>query len=495
MSQFNGFGMAHNSAFSGQIGKRDTNPTTFSPGIFLEILFAMEEATCNPFTQSMCTCSYSNLVHHTENSKNNATWGSNNVFSIKANGDLVSSVVLIYLFRALQAKVLSTGSPQNQFPVIANPDCPFASADQAAITAMGGLEVFLQSIGANTNAAGNGPDVSPCAPAADAYASYSPFIALFAAFAVYLKSGDNTVDAFSGSSYLAIHELTGDVEERAHLAWGGTNLPEAIELSETDMFSYVKTQFTLTADLGSSLALCASLFTMTEIHVDMRSLLKVIIRSAENVEVDVAGKPISNTDVDIALDIMYIILDDEMREMYQKTQFEVIIVRTVTQNSLKAAGSQAHDINLNVKGFLLGLIVSAQREVCDRLNMYYNHEGVADLPPFSSVQLSLDGNVYANAEASRFAKAHPITLNECNVPNGSYYIIAFTPMMAHNLKNNNHHKYTISSGINANTIDDITLSLALQPALVSEAVMITTHAMQLTFAQYKNGQLRLYTSS
>jgi len=480
---------------SDKINAFPTTNMVLPAGAFGAVLFNPEDVTTNPYTQSHHVCAYSTLVHSTVNSENNATWGNDNVFKIKANGDLVSSVVIVYLFKALHAKVLSSGTTVGKFPVISSPDCPFVNEDNSAISGFGGMNLFLESIGANPDSVGAGPNVTPCTPAADPFATYTVYIGLFAAAVVELKSGDNVVDSFSGSSYLAMHELTGDVEARHHLAWGGATLPEAIELSETDMHAYVKTQFTLTADLGSSLALCASLFTMTEMHIHTRTVDNVIIRSAENVEVEVKGAPIKSENMDIGLDVMYIILDDDMRAMYQQTQYEVIVVRAVAQTAVKKAGGNDVHKNLNVKGFLLGLIVFCRREAVLNKNIYNHFEGVAALPPVKTMQLVLDGQVYIFGEGSRFSKAHPAALPECNIPEGSVYLLSFTPMFAHNNKANSDKKHMVVSGLNANTVDDVALNITFQESLVSETVQVTTVAQQLTFAQYKNSQLRLYTSS
>lgn len=488
------YGTGFGGSRDGNISGYQTAKHALTAGIFEEILFSMEEVTCNPFTQSLCTCSYSNLVHHTENSKNNATWGSNNVFEIKSNGDLVSSVVLIYLFKALQAATPAAGPTNNMFPVISTPGCPLTSEDNDAIQSVGGLGDFLESLGADRNGANVTSTNAPCTAGGN-YASYCPYIGIFAAHATHLKCGENTVDAFSGASYLATHELIGDVESRAHTTWGGTNLENAIDLSETDMFAYVKTQFTLTADLSSSLALCASLYTKTEIHLDMRKTNEVIVRGDDSVEVQVRGKPISSQDIDIGLDIMYIILDDEMRAMYQNTQFEVIITRTIAQHQTKSQGKATMDMNLSSKGFLLGMFVLCQRAVAVKKNLLSNFEGAVNFPPLNAMQLSFDGQVYHHAEGERFRKGHTHALQDFNVPTQSFYAMAFSPMMAQNLKPNHPGKHTISSGVNANVIDDLTLTLDFQPALVNETVNVTVLSQQLTFGQYKNGQLRIFTSS
>merc|ERR1712098_164641 len=147
------------------------------------------------------------------------------------------------------------------------------------------------------------------------------------------------------------------------------------------------------------------------------------------------------------------------------------------------------------KGFLLGMVGLCQRAVAAKKNLLSNFEGAVNFPPLTAMQLSFDGQVYHHAEGDRYRKGHPHALQDFNVPTQSFYAMAFSPMMAQNLKANHPDKHTISSGVNANVIDDLTLTLDFQPGLVDETVNVTVLSQQLTFGQYKNGQLRIFTSS
>lgn len=245
---------------------------------------------------------------------------------------------------------------------------------------------------------------------------------------------------------------------------------------------YVPLPFWYALDVGSSLSLTSLQFHGVQLCVQFEALERCIViskgaSSASNIQVYncASGCCMNNSDLKASLLTSYVYLDQDERDLFSMAKHETLITQIQTL-TLQTTNQQVR-VSLNFNHPVIELIWAIRRQCNENCNNWFNYSGIDGRDPIESVRLTLNSQSRFDFGAEYFRLVQPYQ-HHTNIPDSYVYCYSFAlePEGA-----------APSGSCNFSRIDNIDLTVTLQPHLGKEQCTLIIFARTWNVYRYRDG--------
>jgi hypothetical protein len=291
--------------------------------------------------------------------------------------------------------------------------------------------------------------------------------------------GGSTIDTLYADFLFMWEELTGKSGRRLTEMIGKRfSRSSLICDSRSRRTLYVPLPFWFTSHSGQSLALASLQFHGVQIHIEFERLERCIVTSGPNVVVKSCGSGccLAASDLSACMETTYVYLDDQERNRFATTQFEVLIVQNQAYQ-IQTCNSQVR-MQLNFNHPCIELIWAVRRSCNEKCNSWFNYSGIDSRDPVVTAALYLNNQArFSNKPGSYFRLCMPYE-RHTNIPDCFIYVFSFAL----------HPEDPSPSGsCNMSRVDHVDLSLQLQENLGKEQVTVLVFCRSWNILRFREG--------
>ena len=175
---------------------------------------------------------------------------------------------------------------------------------------------------------------------------------------------------------------------------------------------------------GQSLALASLRFHGVRLDVHWADLKSCIVVSKPGLDVNfVDAGQLTNSALQAELETTYVYLDNNERERFATSQYEVLITQNqVSTHPVPHRGVVKCALNFNHP--ILEIIFAVRRTCQDRANNWFNYSGVDNKDPVVHASLSLNNQTRFSAPGAWFRLVQPYQ-HHSNIPDSYIYVYSF----------------------------------------------------------------------
>lgn len=297
-----------------------------------------------------------------------------------------------------------------------------------------------------------------CPELGDVFAHYCNDVGHFLITKAKLLIGGQQLDQLWGTFLYCWEELCGKSGRRlTELTGRRWSRSQLVCDSREERTLYIPLPFYFTLSTGSALPLAALSYHGVQINIEFERIENLIVVSKSSVVVRNAktSQAITANDLKAEMEVTYVYLGQEERDLFASKQFEVLMVQT--QHYFKTESKNMCNIPLSMNHPTLELIFGVRRECQARCNNWSNLSGVDGRDPIVSAELLLNTTSRFGKKPALYWRGVVPYERHSNLPEAHIYVMSFalTP----------EDSTTPSGSCNLSRIDNIELVLEMQSVL------------------------------
>lgn len=328
-----------------------------------------------------------------------------------------------------------------------------------------------------------------CSGTNEPYCHWINAIGQFIAERVSVVIGGQVIDTMYNDYLFMWEELAGQPGKRlTEMIGKRCTVKQLIEDSKVSRTLYVPLPFWFTYNTGNALALVSLQFHTVQIIVQLANLQRCIQTSAP-VEVEGGlqvvqvkncrnGLPITDTDITVNFEGLYVYLDRAERDRFAASSFEQLMNAVQRFSMPMVANSQAH-LAINFNHPVIELIWAVRRAKQAEKNNYFNYSGKWGRDPINHVQLILNGNDrFSRREGRYFRLVVPFQWHTL-IPDNFIYCFSFATEP---------EKMQPTGSCNFSRIDNAEFVFAMQDELAADSESVNTLVFARNWQVFKYRQ-------
>lgn len=291
--------------------------------------------------------------------------------------------------------------------------------------------------------------------------------------------GGSPVDALYSDLMNMMEELTGKAGRRLSEMTGKRySRTQLMCDSRKKRTLWIPLPWWYTLHSGQALPLASLQFHGVQLHVTWAPLSSCIVTSCPGLIVKNAatGAPITSNDLTSVLDTTYIFLDQNEREKYASTAFEMLILQN--QAFTMRTTTSTVMCNLSFNHPVTELMFAVRRKCHEDSNNWFNYSGLMNLDPIEFASLYLNNQPrFSERPGTYFRLVQPYQ-HHSSIPDSYVYNFCFAlfPEGANP-----------SGSCNMSRIDHCELRMKLQDGLEKDACTIMVFARNWNVLRFRDG--------
>lgn len=275
-------------------------------------------------------------------------------------------------------------------------------------------------------------------------------------------------DELSGKSGKELREMIGRRDTRAEL----------VRDSARRRLLYVPLPFWFTESAGQALPLASLQFHGVQVQVHFEELARCIQTSEDNAQVlncD-TNAPVQASDLRAAIETTMVYLGTQERAKFSSTHFEVLI--TQVQQMTQTCSTSVCRMQLAFNHPCLELLFVCKRRSAIKSNSHTDFGGIDNRDPIDKLTLYLNNQTRFSCSAPYLRLVQPYQ-HHSRIPDGFIYSYSFAL--------NPEVGCQPSGSLNFSRIDNVDITVELQPGLSKEGVDFHMYARTVNVARFREG--------
>jgi hypothetical protein len=327
-----------------------------------------------------------------------------------------------------------------------------------------------------------------CSGTNEPYCHWVNAIGQFIAERVSVVIGGQVIDTMYNDYLFMWEELAGQPGKRlTEMIGKRCTVKQLIEDSKVARTLYVPLPFWFTYNTGNALALVSLQFHTVQIIVQLANLQRCIQTSPSvptqegplvvQVKNCRTGQPVTDTDIIVNFEGLYVYLDRAERDRFAASSFEQLM-NAVQRFSMPMQAREQANLAINFNHPVIELIWAVRRSCQADNNNYFNYSGKYGRDPITQVQLILNGNDrFSRREGRYFRLVVPFQWHTL-IPDNFIYCFSFATEP---------EKMQPTGSCNFSRIDNAEFVFAMQEELATESVNTLVFARNWQVFKYRQG--------